>query len=93
MQLPSAFRNFLAITNGVISKIGMAIAMNRVCSWVNATVNAIPLAVPTKTDKKVPAQVGHAINKPVAEPIVLIPLSFLEIVKALTAIAVFRPTR
>jgi hypothetical protein len=87
------FLNFLAITNGVMSKIGIAIAMNNVCNCVSAIVNAIPLAVPIKMDKKVPAHVGHAINKPVAAPTVLNPLPFLEIEKALTAIAVFSPTK
>ena len=93
MQLPSAFCNFLAIMNGVTSNTGIDIAMNNVCNSVNATDNAIPLAVPMNTDMNVPAQVGHAMNNPVVAPIVLIPLPFFEIVYALTAIAVFKPTR
>lgn len=93
MQLPSAFLNFLAITNGVIINIGMVMVMNIVCSCVIATVKAIPLAVPTKIEMNVPAHVGQAINNPVAAPIVLNPLPFLEIENALTAMAVFSPTK
>ena len=79
--------------NGVINNTGIDIAMNSVCNCVNAIDNAIPLAVPTKTDKNVPAQVGHAINNPVAAPTVLIPLPFFEIVYALTAIDALSPTK
>ena len=71
----------------------MEIAIKRVCNCGSATVKAIPLAVPMKTLKKVPAQVGHAINKPVAAPIVLTLRFFLDSVNALTAIDVLRPTR
>jgi len=34
-----------------------------------ATVNAIALALPIKIELNTPAQVGHAINNPVAAPI------------------------
>ena len=73
--------------------MGIEMAMKSVWSWASAMVKAIPLAVPTKIDKKDPAHVGQAINNPVAAPTVLIPLPFLEIVKALTARAIFNPTR
>ena len=78
---------------GVTSNIGIDIAINTVCNCVNAIDSAIPLAVPTNIDKNVPAQVGHAMNRPAAAPIELAPLPFLEIEYALTAIAAFNPTR
>ncbi len=65
--------------NGVTSNIGIDSAMNNVCIWAKATLIAIPLAVPTNTDKNVPAQVGHAINNPVTAPMLLAPLPFFEI--------------
>ena len=67
--------------------------MNNVCNCVSAIDNAIPLAVPTKIDKNVHAHVGHAMNNPVAAPIVPIPLPFFDIVYALTAIDMFNPTK
>lgn len=78
---------------GVTSNIGIDIAINTVCNCVNAMDNAIPLAVPINIDKNVPAQVGHAMNKPAAAPIELAPRPFLEIEYALTAIAAFNPTK
>ena len=78
---------------GVVIKIGIENAINNVCIWVNAIVRAIPLAVPTKIDRKEPAQVGHAINNPVIAPIELAPLPFFVIEYAPTAIDVFNPTR
>jgi len=76
-----------------MSNIGIDIAMNNVCNCVNAIDNAIPLAVPINIDRNVPAQVGHAMNNPVAAPIVLTPLPFFEIMYALTAIDAFNATR
>ena len=67
--------------------------MKNVCNCVSATDNAIPLAVPIKIERNVPAHVGHAMNNPVAAPIVLSPLPFLEIEYALTAIDAFNPTK
>lgn len=78
---------------GVTNKTGIDIAMKNVCSCVRAMDNAIPLAVPMNTDRKVPAHVGHAMNNPVAAPTVLIPLPFFDMVYALTAIAMFNPTK
>ena len=73
--------------------MGIDIPIKNVCICESATDNAIPLAVPIKIDKNVPAHVGHAINNPVAAPIVLIPPPFLEIEYAVTAIETLRPTR
>ena len=53
--------------------MGIDIPIKNVCICESATDNAIPLAVPIKIDKNVPAHVGHAINNPVAAPMVLIP--------------------
>lgn len=92
-QLPSGFCNFLAKIKGVTNRTGIDTAINNVCIWVNAIVSAIPLAVPTKIDKNEPAHVGHAMNNPVIAPTVLMPLFFFEIVMALIAIDIFRPTR
>ena len=78
---------------GVTSNTGIDMAMNSVCICANAIDNAIPLAVPINIDKNDPAQVGQAMNRPMIAPTVLMPLPFLEIVNALTAIAVFRPTK
>ena len=78
---------------GVASNTGIDIAMNAVCSCVSAIDNAIPLAVPMKTDKNVPAHVGHAMNNPIAAPMPLAPLPFFDIVYALIAIDVFNPTK
>ncbi len=77
----------------MIKRTGIEIAINSVCNCTKASVNAIPLAVPTNRERKLPAHVGHAINNPVAAPIVLAPLVFLETEKALTAIATFRATK
>lgn len=71
----------------------MDIAMNNVCICASAMDSAIPLAVPMNIDRNVPAHVGHAMNNPVAAPIVLIPRPFFDMVYALTAIAVFSPTK
>lgn len=71
----------------------MDIAMKNVCSCDNAMDSAMPLAVPTNTDRNVPAHVGHAMNNPAAAPIVLAPLPFFDIVYALTAIDMFNPTK
>lgn len=79
--------------NGVTSKTGIDIAINKVCSCVNAMVRAIPLAVPINIERKLPAHVGHAMKSPVAAPMVLIPLPFFEIEIALIAIEVFSATR
>ena len=78
---------------GVIIKIGIDNAMNNVCNCVNTTDNPIPLAVPINIERKVPAHVGHAINKPVAAPTLLMPLPFLEIAYALIAIDAFNATK
>ena len=58
-----------------------------------AIVNAIALALPIKIELKAPTQVGHAINNPVVAPIPLNPLPLLKNVKALTASAMFNPTK
>lgn len=79
--------------NGVTINIGIDIAINNVCNWASAMDNAIPLAVPTKIERNVPAQVGHAMNNPVAAPNALAPLPFFEIVYALTAIDALSPTK
>ena len=55
---------------------GIDNAINNVCSCVSNMDNPIPLAVPINIEKKVPAQVGHAINNPVIAPTLLIPLPF-----------------
>ena len=78
---------------GVIIKIGIDNAMNNVCNCVNTTDNPIPLAVPINIERKVPAQVGHAINNPVTAPMLLILRPFLESVYALIAIDAFIATR
>ena len=93
LQLPSALRSFLAIRNGVATSIGMETAINNVCNCTNAMESAIPLAVPTNIERKLPAHVGHAMNNPAAAPIVLTPLPFFEIAYALIAIEVLRPTK
>ena len=84
LQLPSGFRSFFAMINGVASNTGIEIAMNIVWSWDSAIDSAIPLAVPMKIDENVPAQVGHAMNNPATAPMVLNPFPFLEIMYALT---------
>ena len=76
-----------------MSNIGIDMAIKNVCNSANAIDKAIPLAVPINTDKNDPAQVGQAMNNPAMAPIELAPLPFLEIVYALTAIAVFNPTK
>jgi len=57
------------------------------------TESPIPLAVPKNNDRKVPAQVGQAINNPVVAPVLLRPPVFLDIEIAPTARAIFRATR
>ena len=42
--------------------------MNNVCSSVTAIVKATALVAPTNNERNEPMHVGHAINKPVAEP-------------------------
>ena len=79
--------------NGVAINTGIDIAMKNVWSCARAIDSAIPLAVPINIDRNVPAHVGHAMNKPVAAPSVVMPLPFFEIVYALTAIDAFRPTK
>ena len=78
---------------GVIIRIGMDNPINNVCNCVNNIDKPIPLAVPINIEKNVPAHVGHAINNPVAAPIPLIPLPFLDIVYALIAIEEFTATK
>ena len=78
---------------GVTNRIGIETAIKTVCSWANAKDSAIPLAVPMNMDRKVPAHVGQAINRPAAAPMVLIPLPFFEMAYALIAIAAFNPTK
>ena len=73
LRLANGFCNFLAKIKGVTKRIGIDIAINKVCSCVIAMVKAIPLAVPTKIDKNEPTQVGHAMNNPVAAPTLLNP--------------------
>ena len=51
------------------------------------------LQFPQILTKNVPAHVGHAMNNPVAAPMVLVLRSFLDKAYALTAIDVFSPTR
>ena len=53
----------------------------------------IPLVVPKNNDRKVPAQVGQAINNPVVAPVLPRPPVFLDIEIVRTARAIFRPTR
>ena len=74
-------------------KIGIDNAINNVCNCVSNIDNPIPLAVPINIERNVPAHVGHAINNPVAAPILLILLPFLDIVYALIAIAEFIATK
>ena len=78
---------------GVTMSIGIDNPMNNVCNCVNNRDRPIPLAVPMNIDRNVPAHVGHAINKPVAAPIVLALLLFLDIVYALIAIEEFTATK
>jgi len=92
-QLPSEFLSFRAIMIGVTKRIGMEIAINIVCNCVNAIVSAIPLAVPINNERKLPAQVGHAINNPVAAPTEVNPFFFLEIESTIKAIEALRATK
>ena len=78
---------------GVIIKIGIDNPMNSVCNCVSNIDNPIPLAVPINIDTNVPAHVGHAINNPVAAPMLLILLPFFDIAYALIAIAEFTATK
>jgi len=72
---------------------GIDNAINNVCSCESNMDNPIPLAVPINIERKVPAQVGHAINNPVTAPTLLILRPFLESVYALIAIDAFIATR
>ena len=67
--------------------------MNNVCNSVIAIVNAIALVAPTNNDRNDPTHVGHAMNNPVAAPILPSPPDFLAMAIALTANAVFVATR
>ena len=67
--------------------------MNNVCSSVIAIVNATALVAPTNKERNEPIHVGHAINKPVAAPILPKPPLFFVIEIAFTANAVFVATR
>ena len=78
---------------GVIIRIGIDNPMNTVCNCVNSTDKPIPLAVPMNIERNVPAHVGHAINNPVAAPILPILRPFLDIVYALIAIEEFNATK
>ena len=79
--------------NGVKIKIGIEIAINRVCNSVIAIVNATALVAPINNDKNEPTHVGHAINNPVVAPMLPRPPVFLVIEIAFTASAVFTATR
>ena len=57
---------------GVSMSTGIDNAINSVCSCESNMDNPIPLAVPINIERKVPAQVGHAINNPVTAPTLLI---------------------
>ena len=74
-------------------RIGIDNPMNNVCNCVRNIDNPIPLAVPINIERNVPAQVGHAINNPVAAPMLLILRPFFDIVYALIAIAEFIATK
>ena len=78
---------------GVSISTGIDNAINNVCSCTSNMDNPIPLAVPINIERKVPAQVGHAINNPVIAPTLLILRPFLESVYALIAIDAFIATR
>ena len=78
---------------GVSMSTGIDNAINSVCSCVSNMDNPIPLAVPINIERKVPAQVGHAINNPVTAPTLLMLRPFLESVYALIAIDAFIATR
>ena len=78
---------------GVSMSTGIDNAINSVCSCESNMDNPIPLAVPINIERKVPAQVGHAINNPVTAPTLLILRPFLESVYALIAIDAFIATR
>ena len=67
--------------------------MNNVCSSVIAIVNATAPVAPTNKERNEPIHVGHAINKPVAAPILPKPPLFFVIEIAFTANAVFVATR
>ena len=79
--------------NGVKTNIGTVIAMNNVCNSVIAIVNTTALVAPMNSDKNDPTQVGHAMNNPVAAPILPSPPVFFVIEIAFTANAVFVATR
>ena len=78
---------------GVSMSTGIDNAINSVCSCESNMDNPIPLAVPINIERKVPAQVGHAINNPVTAPMLLILRPFLESTYALIAIDAFIATR
>ena len=67
--------------------------MNNVCSSVTAIVKATALVAPTNNERNEPMHVGHAINKPVAAPILPKPPLFFVIEIAFTASAVVVATR
>lgn len=79
--------------NGVKINTGTVITMNRVCSSVIAIVNVTALVAPINNDKNDPTHVGHAMNNPVAAPMLPRPPVFFAIEIALTANAVFTATR
>ena len=82
MRFYYSFRN----DNGVKINIGIEIAINNVCNSVIAPVNATALVAPMNSDKNDPTQVGHAMNNPVAAPMLPSPPVFFVIAIALTAI-------
>ena len=67
--------------------------MNNVCNSVIAIVNTTALVAPMNSDKNDPTQVGHAMNNPVAAPMLPSPPVFFVIEIAFTANAVFVATR
>ena len=67
--------------------------MNSVCNSVTAIVKATTLVAPTNNERNEPMHVGHAINNPVAAPILPKPPLFFVIEIAFTARAVFVATR
>ena len=67
--------------------------MNSVCNSVTAIVKATTLVAPTNNERNEPMHVGHAINNPVAAPILPKQPLFFVIEIAFTARAVFVATR
>ena len=64
-----------------------------VCNCVIANVNATALDAETNNDRNVPAQVGHAMNSPVAAATLPMPAFLRSMENAFTAIAEFSPTK